>query len=110
MPLDGQLEVTVDQGVVELAFTVENAGVEPVELEFGSGLTADFAVFDGETEVWRWSDGRLFTQVMRSATLAPGESFSQSGTWEDPEPGEYVGKATLAARNVALRSTAGFAV
>lgn len=110
MSLDGQLEVTAELGAVELAFTVQNAGVEPVELAFASGQVADFAVYDGDTEVWRWSDDRLFTQAIKTATLAPGESFTETGTWADPVPGEYTATATLCARDVAVEAAAEFVV
>lgn len=53
-------------------------------------------------EAWRWSDGRLFTQVLGSETIGAGESLAFEGTWESPAPGEYVavGELTAADREV----------
>lgn len=110
MSLDGQLEVAVASGGVELSFTVENAGVEPVELAFDSGQVADFAVRDGDEEIWRWSDGRLFAQAIQTATLAPGESFTETARWPDPPAGEYTASATLETRDVAVEAIAEFSV
>lgn len=123
--LEGTLDATVTDHGVEFTHTVENADDEPVEITFRSGKHADVAVYDAsdpeglprralskdesgaETqsgtphddddpeEVWRWSDGRLFTQALESRTLDPGETATFTFTWEGAEPGEYVGVATL---------------
>lgn len=102
MPLDGHLNVTVTHGTVNFVFTVENEGTDPVELAFRSGKIADVAVYEDGTEVWRWSDGRMFTQTLETQSLEPGQSFTHEVSWEDPPPGEYVAEASLDARNVSL--------
>lgn len=95
MTLDSTLDAVVADDAVEFTLTVTNAGTERIDFEFTSGLGADFAVYaddvanHDDAAVWRWSDGRLFTQVLRSEVLAPGESIVHTGTWEDPPPGEY---------------------
>lgn len=109
MALEGQLGVAVD-GSAEFAFTVSNAGTEPVELRFASGMLADVAVFDDDGEAWRWSDGRAFTQALDAVTLLPGESFTHEAVWEDPDPGEYTAVGTLAASNVDAEARARFEV
>ena len=96
MALDATLDVSMGRRGVEFALTVSNASTEPVELAFRSGFVADFAVFEDDEEVWRWSDDRVFTQAIATETLTPGESFTQTGTWEDHEPGRYEVEATLA--------------
>ncbi|WP_436923361.1 BsuPI-related putative proteinase inhibitor [Halosimplex amylolyticum] len=91
--------VTVDAGEddVVVRLTVTNDGDDPLELTFGSGQTAEFVVrTDGET-VWRWSDGRLFTQQVRRETIAPGEKLVAEGRWSDPQPGQFTVEATLTA-------------
>jgi len=73
MSLEGTLETAGgDAGdAVLFVFTVANAGDETVELEFMDACTAEFVlVADGE-EVWRFTDGRAFAQVLSSDTLAP---------------------------------------
>ena len=102
MVLSGSLTVSYDDvsdDIVDFELVVTNAGSEPEELEFRSGFTADFAVFDGETEAWRWSEDKVFMQSLRSETLGPGEEVRYEGTWPDPSPGEYTAVATLQAED-----------
>lgn len=110
MALDGALHATTSPDGVEFAFTVENASTESVELEFRSGLVADFVVLADDEEVWRYSDGMMFTQALQSETLAPGEAFTYPATWDDPTPGEYEAVATLQTRNTPVEATTAFRV
>jgi hypothetical protein len=99
MSLEGTLETAGgDAGdAVLFVFTVANAGDETVELEFMDACTAEFVlVADGE-EVWRFTDGRAFAQVLSSDTLAPGESVTYEAEWTDPQPGVYTAIAELRA-------------
>lgn len=106
--LESALDATVEADAVTFEFAVTNAGTEPAELTFATGLAADFvAVADGE-ERWRASDGRLFTQALRSETLAPGETVTYRETWSDPEPGEYEVTATLEARHTSVEARTAF--
>lgn len=109
MELDGQLVVATDHDV-EFRFTVTNTGTDSVELAFASGFVADFAVHRDDDEVWRWSDGRMFTQALQTETIAPGETFTHTGTWKDPKPGAYEAVATLEATNVDLEARTAFDV
>ncbi|PSQ18519.1 hypothetical protein BRD02_00625 [Halobacteriales archaeon QS_8_69_73] len=92
--LDASLEVTVGDGVA-FSFTVVNGGDTPVELTFRNTCRADFAVYDGDAEVWRYSDDRAFAQVLTEAELQPGESATFEEVWPDPTPGDYTAGATL---------------
>jgi len=96
MALDATLDATVEDGV-DFEFAVRNAGDEPIELQFSSGQVADLTIHDGEAAVWCWSDDRLFTQALWSRTLPPGEALTEQFTWEQPRPGTYTARATLAA-------------
>lgn len=109
MPLEGDLDVRVGASV-EFVFTVANTDPAPRELEFASGRAADFVVLADDEPIWRWSDGRLFTQALERVTLAPGESVVHDGAWSDPEPGSYVVVASLAATNADVEARAEFAV
>jgi hypothetical protein len=95
MTFQSSVTATVRADRVEFEYTVENAGDAPEELTFRSGLTADFAVLDGGAEVWRASDGRMFTQALQSETIAPGDTTTFPGVWEDPDPGTYTVVAEL---------------
>jgi hypothetical protein len=56
---------------------------QPAMLTFPSGQDFDVVVSSADgREVWRWSAGRFFTQVVRDITLAPGEERRFSATWD----------------------------
>ncbi|MFB6096709.1 MAG: BsuPI-related putative proteinase inhibitor [Haloferacaceae archaeon] len=110
MALDGDLDVTPAADAVEFVLTVSNPDPDPVELRFRSSLAVDFAVLDGEREVWRYSDGRAFAQQLRTDRLEPGESPLASATWRACAPGEYRVRATLRAENQPLEWEASFSV
>lgn len=109
MTLAGHLDVVVNDAAVEFTFTVTNTGTEPVDLVFRSGKRADFVV-DADGEIWRWSDGRMFTQAVQTRTLMDGESITQTAFWENPPPGDYTVTAELAATDVELTRRTEFAV
>lgn len=98
MPLDATLTAETD-GDVTFSFRIVNDGTSAIDLTFRSGKRADVVVRDAETEaeVWRWSEGRAFTQALSRATIRPGEQIEQSFTWPDPPPGSYVATGTLEA-------------
>lgn len=104
--LDASLDVRID-GDATVTFTVENVGTDVVDLQFRSGQVFDVAVYDDETEVWRWGAGRLFTQAIQSLTLAPGESLARDVTWTDPPAGRYEVEGTLEdeGRSASARTT-----
>ncbi|MFB6229306.1 MAG: BsuPI-related putative proteinase inhibitor [Halobacteriales archaeon] len=124
MTLDARLDVRVEDAVT-FALTVTNATTQHVELTFYDGQTADVIVHedgveddhgagasDGELRdiVWRWSDGRMFTQAIRTSTLAPGEQAREEMIWEDPIPGTYTAVATLKADDVSVHAQNDFEV
>ena len=112
-----------DEGL-DLALTVRNDGDEPVTLRFRTGQRADFAAYesdgadrdggdvdgidpDDEAIVWRHGAGRMFTQVLGSETLIPGDSVTYESMWPDPPVGEYriVGSLTAEECDVAATTT-----
>jgi hypothetical protein len=89
---------------IGLVLVVSNTSGAPQRLEFPTARTHDFAVADaGGREVWRWSHGRLFAQMLTQIELAPGESRRFAAEW-DPRgaaaalalPGRYRVVASLA--------------
>lgn len=101
MTLEGSLETAGDDtgNAVLFVFTVTNEGDDPVELQFSDACKAEFVVEDDDEEVWRFTDGRVFAQVLSSETLEPGAATSYEAEWAAPKPGEYVAVAALRARN-----------
>lgn len=90
---DGGFGATVinaqDNGQATFTFAVTNYG-ERTEVRFASGQTHDFVVLDErEREVWRWSDGRLFTQSLQTRQVRTGDVMRFEGTWRDARPGTY---------------------
>ncbi len=59
--------VAVDRSAASARLTLRNTTGAPLQLDFGSGQTFDLIVRD-ETgaAVWVWSDGRGFTQALRT--------------------------------------------
>lgn len=86
MPENLVLSVQAETAGDTVRFTLQvtNAGTAPVELTFPTGQTFDFVVRDGDREVWRWSQGRMFTQMLQTVTLAAGETQTYTATWAPP--------------------------
>lgn len=70
-----------------------------VSFAFPSGLSHDFEVYsNGASEpLWRWSDGRMFNQMLHSVHLASRDSIVFEGLWRgDTERGHaLLGKYTV---------------
>jgi hypothetical protein len=109
--LEVQLRVAVTDRA-EFALQVINRTDRRLELDFPDGQTREFAVYDAATgrEVWRWSKGRLFTQVMQNKLLVAGDSVTYAERWDAPTPGRYRVVATLRSENHPVARTALFEV
>lgn len=83
-PLVTTLSVEATSDSVRFLIQVTNATQAPVVLEFRSGQSYDFTVTDGATTVWSWAADMMFTQALRSVTLAPGQTQSFSESWRPP--------------------------
>jgi hypothetical protein len=110
MALESSVDASVGADAVTFTFTVENTGDDPVEVTFRSGLDADFAVVADAGEVWRASDGMMFTQALRPATFAPGQTETYEAEWSDPNPGDYEVVAELAVRKADVEARTTFSV
>jgi hypothetical protein len=67
-------------------------------------------VFEDGEEVWQFSDGMMFMQMLQSESCPPGESLSYAATWEDASPGEYEARAWLAANDADAEAETSFTV
>lgn len=99
MSLQGRLDAVSDDGAVQFTLAVENTGTAPVTAQFRTGCRADVAVVDDGTEVWRYTDGRMFTQVLGNEEFDPGETRTFDVTWDEPQPGSYTAVGELTAAN-----------
>ncbi len=80
-------------GTFSLTLTVRNLTGEKVDYELTSGQTFDFIAFDaGGNEVWRYSRGLSFIQILRTVEVPPGDSVSYKAAWEtgSAQPGLFV--------------------
>ncbi|MBV9774512.1 MAG: hypothetical protein JO040_11215, partial [Gemmatimonadetes bacterium] len=82
--LVSSLQVQPTRDSVRFVLQVTNAGTQPMALDFSSGQSFDFVVQQDGRELWRWSGDRMFTQALRSETLAAGETRTFSATWNPP--------------------------
>lgn len=110
MPLEGSLDVSVDGVRVVFSLHVQNTGEGLVTLDFRSGQRADYVVFEDDTEVYRWSEGRMFTQAVGTESIEPGVSVAYRGEWSEPAPGNYTVIATLEAVGNSVETSATFEV
>lgn len=115
MTLEGSLEAAVSTNgtgdpAVAFAFTVTNTGSETIELQFADAAKAEFVVEDERREVWRFTEGRAFMQMLSSERLEPGEETTYDGEWEEPRSGEYTAVAELRAQEATCEARTAFAV
>ncbi len=109
-PLATSLDVTVEEQV-SFDFAVVNAGQKKLEVNFRDGQTHELVVLDANgREVWRWSEGRMFTQSMQNRVLRTSDSLRYEEQWRDPSPGTYVAVATLSSANFPVERRVQFTV
>ena len=81
---------TGERIVIELI--VFNRTPEKLTFHFKDAQRYDFVIEDGEGKVvWRWSNGRMFAQVLGEETLGPDRAdVVYTETYAGPlEPGDY---------------------
>ena len=106
-----QFDVRTKGRDAQFALTVKNAGNKHAELDFANGQRYDFVVIDSTgREVWQWSSGRMFTQIVQNKQLGSGEMMRVSETWKKPPvaPGKYTVVATLKSSNYPTEQRADF--
>ncbi|MFC3957105.1 BsuPI-related putative proteinase inhibitor [Halovivax cerinus] len=106
MTLEGSLDAATDDDSVTFTLTVENTGSEPTTAQFSDGCRVDVAVYDGETEIWRYTDGMMFMQVLGQERFEPGDPRTFEVTWDDPTAGTFtaVGELTATDRSCEART------
>lgn len=109
-PLAPTLDISVNDGV-RFAFEVANESSKKLELTFADGRTHDVIVLDSlGREVWRWSEGRMFTQNVQNKVLRSSDALQFEEAWTNPQPGTYTAVATLASVNYPLEQRVAFTV
>src|SRR5271155_3962945 len=88
------LAVVVKKGVA-MTFRVVNEGSKRLEVNFPSGKTHEVVVVDSlGREVWRWSEGRMFTQSLQNRVLHASDTLDYDAVWENAPAGKYTAIAT----------------
>lgn len=93
---------------ITLTLRVVNRTARPVRLSFRTAQRFDLVMEDGQgREVWRWSTGRLFAQVLGAEILPPGGGeFVAQATGEGRfPPGIYTVKGIIPAMEGALSAS-----
>ncbi|MCP5113852.1 MAG: hypothetical protein GY953_23720 [bacterium] len=89
-----------EPGLLRARFNLRNVRLDPVTLTFPSSQRFDFIIRDSDgVEVYRWSDGRAFPQVITTETFAMEKNYAietplASGEIPFP-PGTYTIEAQL---------------
>jgi hypothetical protein len=112
-PLTANLYVHASESRIRLAFNVSNTGSKRLELTFPSGQTYDFVIVDSVgREVWRWAEGRMFTQAVRNKLLSAGDALELEESWSPAlmKPGRYTARAVLTSQNFPLTRQAEFRI
>jgi hypothetical protein len=98
-PVATSLNVRVNSEVT-FAFHITNNAAKRLELTFPSGQTHDIAVLDSAgREVWRWSEGRMFTQALMNRVLDVDETVTYQASWKPDKKGRYTAVAALKSVN-----------
>ena len=93
-PVAAVLEVKVRDGI-DFVFRVTNNAASKLELLFPTGQTHDIVVVDSlGREIWKWSEGRMFTQALQSKLLSGSETTTYQDAWQ---PGTRTGRFTVVA-------------
>lgn len=96
----------------KLRFTlnVKNNTAKMLELRFPDGQTHDFVVKDfAGKEIWRWSEGRMFTSAMKSETLkGKGETAFEESWDSQGQHGSFTAVAILKSNNFPIETSVQF--
>lgn len=92
--------VSVGSGV-QITMHVTNLHDRALELRFPTGQTHEFSVIDSSgREIWRSSEGRLYTQSLQNRLLSSRETLTFAERWDGAgRVGRFTAVARLASTN-----------
>lgn len=91
---------------VTLCLSILNPTGTPVALRYPTAKTHDFLVLSNQTEIWRWSDDKVFALVPVVKVVGPGRSVVYCEFWNQKDrSGRPVGPGTYTV--VGLHETEG---
>jgi intracellular proteinase inhibitor BsuPI len=99
-----------DADKLRFSLSVRNNTAKMLELRFPDGQTHDFVVKDfAGKEIWRWSEGRMFTSAMRSETIKGKGETSFAESWDTKGlHGAFTAVAILKSDNFPVETTVQF--
>ena len=102
--------VTTRNKALHFDLAIRNESRKHVELAFPTGQTYDFSVVDGQgKEVYRWGNGRMFTQSRQNRMLDGGDTMRiAENASPSLAPGTYVAVATLHSSNFPVQQRVAF--
>ena len=107
--LAASFDVAQSGGDVRFELTVRNTTPKAIEVNFPNGQAYDFVVVDSVgREVWRWAEGRIFTQSFQNKLLGKGEAMTVAEKWTPAKPGKYTAIAQLRSTNYPIEEKAAF--
>ncbi|MBO9129683.1 BsuPI-related putative proteinase inhibitor [Bacillus sp. 165] len=76
-------EAQVQENQVHFTLSLENTGENPAYLQFSSGHQFEIVVSEqGKGEIYRYSNGKMFTQALIDLPVEPGETKIWEDTWK----------------------------
>ncbi|MGM0874586.1 MAG: BsuPI-related putative proteinase inhibitor [Bacillota bacterium] len=97
-------DVSVMNNQAEFIITLKNNSNEIKKLEFPSSQKYEIIVTDeNKQEVYRYSEGKMFTQAIEYVLIKPDESMQWKELWEykkdQVKPGDYEANVSILARD-----------
>ncbi|HEY8832679.1 MAG TPA: BsuPI-related putative proteinase inhibitor [Gemmatimonadaceae bacterium] len=99
-----------DAEKLRFSLRVTNNTSKMLELRYPDGQTHDFVVKDfAGKEVWKWSQGRMFTSAMRSETLKGKGATTFEESWNPKGMhGSFTAVAILRSNNFPIETSVQF--
>jgi hypothetical protein len=99
-----------DADKLRFTLSVKNNTAKMLEITFPDGQTHDFVVKDfAGKEIWRWSEGRMFTSAMKSETLKGKGETAFEESWETKGlHGSFTAVAILKSDNFPIATSVQF--
>lgn len=81
--LQTTVQVNREKKGVKLQFSITNISNKPIQLQFSSGQEFDYFIYNKNRElVYQWSEGRFFTQAIKTITLEPNDQLAYTEYWD----------------------------
>jgi len=107
-----EMDAVVRGEPVTLRLVLHNRGSAPRQLQCPSARTYDVRIVaPGGREIWRWSQGRMFAQMVTDIVVGSGESREFRATWDQKSnegaavpPGRYEAEGWIPALGTEIHS------